>query len=67
MPDKILPRGHRDHLMHIKLGRPGNFQAIPDLLVENGNDVLRRHFEMLFEMLVKGQKITQNESINQCV
>ena len=38
----IAYRGHREH---IKLGRPGNFQAMLDLLAENRNDALGRHFE----------------------
>ena len=41
----IAYRGHRDDSKHIKLGRPGNLQAMPDLLAENRNNVLRRHFE----------------------
>ena len=39
----IAYKGHRDDSKHIKLGRPGNSQAMLDLLAENGNDVLRRH------------------------
>ena len=62
----IAYRGHRDDSKHIKLGRPGNFQAMLHLLAENGNDVLRRHFETSPLNASYRSKTIQNEMIDVC-
>ena len=62
----ITYRGHRDDSKHIKLERPGNFQAMLDLLAENGNDVLRRHFETSPLNASYRSKTIQGEMIDVC-
>ena len=62
----ISLRGHRDDSQYYGSKNPGNFQALPDFRISAGDNILKKHFEVVPKNATYRSKTIQNKLITIC-